>query len=232
MILERTVRMLAAALAIAAGSLTGAAGEEPAGGKDDPPWDGKEPVAEYAKRAKLEPEMTLDLGDGVKMDLVLVPAGKFVMGSPKGEKDRDDDEGPRHDVTIRKPFYMGKFEVTQGQYEKLVKENPSYCKGARNPVEMVSWKDAREFCEKLGQKTGRTVRLPSETEWEYACRARSKTPFHPPIHPLTDEQRRRVAELIPRLSSDEFAVRDKATRDLIAMCGQWPRWITGSRKEK
>jgi len=87
MILERTVRMLAAALSIAAGSLTGAAGEEPAVGKDDPPWDGKETVAEYAERAKLEPAMTLDLGDGVKMELALIPAGKFVMGSPEGEKE-------------------------------------------------------------------------------------------------------------------------------------------------
>jgi RNA polymerase sigma factor (sigma-70 family) len=187
-----------------------------------PLWDGKEPVSEYAKRVGLEPEMTLDLGDGVKMEFVLIPAGKFVMGSPEDEKLRFHSEGPQHEVTLRKPFYMGKCKVTQEQYEKLIKDNPSEFKSARNPVEMISWDDAQEFCKKLNEQTGRPVRLPSEAEWEYACRAGSKTPFPPPLdrhkdQPLTDEQRRRVAELIPRLVSDEFEVKDKATRDLIAM---------------
>jgi formylglycine-generating enzyme required for sulfatase activity len=107
-------------------------------------------------------------------------------------------------------------EVTQEHDEKLIKENPSRFQGARNPVEMVSWDDARKFCEKLGQKASRTIRLPSESEWEYACRAGTKTPFSSPA-PLTNEQRRRAAELIPQLASDKFTVREKATRDLIHM---------------
>jgi formylglycine-generating enzyme required for sulfatase activity len=197
--------------------------EKPTEKKKYPLWDGKEAVAEYAKRVKLDPAITLDLGDGVKMELVLIPAGKFVMGSPKDDQSIDDyNEGPQHEVTIGKPFYMGKFEVTQEQYEKFIKENPSRFKGARNPVEEVSWDTAQEFCKKLSEKVGRTIRLPSEAEWEYACRAGSTTPIYPTkeqvkMNPLTDEKRRRVAELIPMLGSDEVEVRDKATRELIAM---------------
>jgi formylglycine-generating enzyme required for sulfatase activity len=187
-----------------------------------PLWDGKESVAAYATRTGLEPEMTLDLGDGVKMEFVLIPAGKFKMGSPESEQFRDDKEGPQHDVILGKPFYMGKYEVTQEQYEKTNKSNPSEFRGARNPVENVSWDDAQAFCKKVSQKTGRSVRLPSEAEWEYACRAGSTTPIHPPREcrtntPLTEEQRCRVAELVPRLGNDEYAVRDKAMRELIAM---------------
>jgi formylglycine-generating enzyme required for sulfatase activity len=150
------------------------------------------------------------------MEMVLIPAGKIMMGSPEDETDRYNDEGPQHEVTIGTPFYMGKFEVTQEQYEKIIRENPSRFKGAKNPVESVSWNDAQDYCMRLGLKTRRSIRLPSEAEWEYACRAGSKTPFHPPRErALTDEGRRRVAELIPKLASDEFTVREKATRDLI-----------------
>jgi formylglycine-generating enzyme required for sulfatase activity len=123
-------------------------------------------------------------------------------------------------VTIVRPFYMSKFEVTQEQYETLTHENPGCFKGAKNPVECVSWHDAQRYCKKLGEKTDQAVRLPSEAEWEYACRAGSKTPHHPPREKgpsLTDEQRRLAMELIPKLRSAEFAVRDKATRDLIAL---------------
>jgi formylglycine-generating enzyme required for sulfatase activity len=190
--------------------------------KNYPLWDGKESVADYANRVGFETAMSFDLGDGVKMDFVLIPPGKFMMGSHTEEKDRNDNEGPQHEVTITTPFYMGKFEVTQEQYEKLIKENPSHFKGAKNPVENVSWQDTKNFCKQMSQQTGRIVRLPSEAEWEYACRAGSTTPFHPPRErekgsPLTDEQRRRVADLIPKLSSTEFKMRDKATRDLIAL---------------
>jgi formylglycine-generating enzyme required for sulfatase activity len=122
-------------------------------------------------------QITLDLGNKVSMKLVLIPAGKFMMGSPKDEKDRKDNEGPQHEVMISKPFYMGVYAVTQEQYEQIMGNNPSQFRGAQNPVECVSWDDAVEFCKKLSQKTGKTVALPTEAEWEYACRAGSKTRF-------------------------------------------------------
>jgi len=131
--------------------------------------------------------LTLDLGKGVTMKLALIPAGKFLMGSPPGESDRNDEEGPQHEVTISKPFYMGIHEVTQEQYKAVMGANPSYIKGASNPVELVIWEDAVEFCNKLSAKTGKTVRLPTEAEWEYACRAGTTTPFHTGETISTDE---------------------------------------------
>jgi formylglycine-generating enzyme required for sulfatase activity len=116
-------------------------------------------------------ELTLDLGNDVTMKLVLIPAGKFMMGSPNGQKGRDDNEGPQHQVTITKPFYMGIYAVTQEQYQQVVGANPSHFKGPQNPVDMVSHNDAVEFCKRLTQKTGAVVRLPTEAQWEYACRA-------------------------------------------------------------
>jgi len=124
------------------------------------------------------PETVLDLGNNVKMRLVLIPAGKFMMGSPATEVGRGGDEGPQHEVTISKPFYMGVLEVTQEQYEAVMGVNPSSFKGAKNPVENVSWDDAVEFCKKLSARTGKTVRLPTEAQWEYACRAGTITAFH------------------------------------------------------
>ncbi len=121
--------------------------------------------------------LTLDLGNRVTLKLVRIPAGKFTMGSPEAEKDRLSNEGPQHEVAISKAFYMGVYAVTQEQYEQIMGENPSYFKGAKNPVETVSWDDAVEFCKKLSKKTGKTVTLPSEAQWEYACRAGSKTRF-------------------------------------------------------
>ena len=121
--------------------------------------------------------LTLTLGKGVTMKLVRIPAGKFMMGSPKTEKERKDNEGPQRQVTISKAFYMGVTEVTQSQYESITGKTPSRFKGPRNPVEQVSWDDATAFCAALSKKTGRTVRLPSEAQWEYACRAGTKTRF-------------------------------------------------------
>jgi len=122
-------------------------------------------------------ELTLDLGGGVTMKMVLIPAGKFMMGSPDSEQGRYEDEGPQHEVVITKPFYMGVTEVTQAQYEAVMGKNPSYYRGAANPVDTVSWNDAVEFCKKLSEKTRQTVRLPTEAEWEYACRAGTQTAF-------------------------------------------------------
>ncbi|MCX5677397.1 MAG: formylglycine-generating enzyme family protein [Planctomycetota bacterium] len=121
--------------------------------------------------------LTLNLGAGATMKLVLIPAGKFLMGAPDSERGRSDDESPQHEAAITKAFYMGVTEVTQAQYEAVMGTNPSDSKGPTNPVERVSWNDAADFCRKLSEKTGKTVRLPTEAEWEYACRAGSKNRF-------------------------------------------------------
>ena len=126
-------------------------------------WDGKESIEQYAKRTNLPAKKTLDLGNGVKLELVLIPVGKFLMDSK--------DEAPQHEVTISKPFYMGKYEVTQEQYEAVMGKNPSNFKGATLPVETASWGDATKFCKKVSDKAGQTVRLATEAEWEFACRA-------------------------------------------------------------
>ena len=105
----------------------------------------------------------------VKLEMVLIPAGKFIMGSPKYKSE------PPHEVTITKPFYMGKYEVTQEQWESVMGKNPSETKGAKLPVTHVSWEDCQNFIKKLNAKTKVSYRLPTEAEWEYACRAGTTT---------------------------------------------------------
>jgi formylglycine-generating enzyme required for sulfatase activity len=119
--------------------------------------------------------------NSIGMKLVLIPAGTFTMGSPVGEKYRFPKEMP-HEVTISKSYYLGVYEVTQHEYEKVMGNNPSKFKGATNPVEMVSWEEAVSFCKKLSElpeekAAGRLYRLPTEAEWEYACRAGSTTSY-------------------------------------------------------
>jgi len=121
--------------------------------------------------------ITLDLGNGVTMRLLRIRAGKFVMGSAKAEAGRKEDEGPQHWVKISKPFYMGVTEVTQTEYQAVMGANPNRFEGGNRPVEQVSWEDAMRFCAKLSEKTQRKVRLPTEAEWEYACRAGTKTRY-------------------------------------------------------
>lgn len=121
--------------------------------------------------------IVLGLGKGAAMDLVLIPAGKFTMGSPENEAGRRADEGPQREVTISKAFYIGACEVTQEQYQAVIGKNPSRYSGAKNPVDQVSWDDSVEFCKKLSARTGKSVRLPTEAQWEYACRAGTKTRF-------------------------------------------------------
>jgi formylglycine-generating enzyme required for sulfatase activity len=125
-----------------------------------------------------------NLGNGVSLELVTIPGGSFQMGSPDGEGDND--ERPQHPVTV-KPFLMGKYAVMQAQWKMVaglpkvnrdLDPDPSRFKGDNYPVERVSWWDAIEFCDRLSRQTGREYRLPSEAEWEYACRARTTTPFH------------------------------------------------------
>jgi eukaryotic-like serine/threonine-protein kinase len=120
---------------------------------------------------------TEDLGSGITLEMVAIPAGEFMMGSPAGELERSDSEGPQRRVKIV-GFYMGRFTVTQAQWQAVMGNNPARFKGENHPVEQVSWNDAQEFCKKLSQLTRRTYRLPSEAEWEYACRAGTTTPFH------------------------------------------------------
>ncbi|MCG6133419.1 MAG: SUMF1/EgtB/PvdO family nonheme iron enzyme [Nostoc sp. LLA-1] len=118
-----------------------------------------------------------DLGNGVTLEMVQIPGGTFTMGSPRGESERRDNESPQRQVTVP-GFFMGRYAVTQEQYQVIMGNNPANFKGEKRPVETVSWDDAVEFCEKLSQKTGKTYRLPSEAEWEYACRAGTTTPFY------------------------------------------------------
>jgi len=121
---------------------------------------------------------TENLPNGVILEMVSMPGGTFMMGSPETEKDRvDDRESPQHEVTIS-PFYMAKYQVTQAQWQAVMGNNPSYFKGDNRPVEQVSWDDAVAFCKKLSTMTGKNYRLPTEAEWEYACRAGTTTPFY------------------------------------------------------
>jgi len=224
-----------------------------------PQWDGTESVAAYAQRVKLPATKSIDLGNGVTLDLVLIPAGQFIMGTPEPDKPTitvysgqvligigaglsllllvfmmvrkragrrfsfslrgllafslacsvmvwggtrwyqalaqireydaamarydaaESNEKPGHPVHISKPFYMGKYTVTQAQYEAVTGTNPSHFKGAQLPVETVSWNDAHNFCLKLNaQLQGQALeaRLPTEAEWEYACRAGTRTRFY------------------------------------------------------
>lgn len=118
-----------------------------------------------------------DLGNANILEMVEIPGGQFLMGSPLTEKERNPNEGPQHPMTV-KPFLMGKFTVTQEQYQAVMGNNPSNFQGAKRPVEQVSWKDAVDFCQKLSLMTGKSYRLPSEAEWEYAARATTTTPFY------------------------------------------------------
>jgi formylglycine-generating enzyme required for sulfatase activity len=233
-----------------------------------PLWDGHESVADYVRRVHLPPTKTLDLGGGVKLDLVLIPAGKFIMGTPEptpvdeeglrkkivtGQallassavallimlavvivrairkkrrpqlsltllllvtiaagscvlsglhwrqselrlaaamieyataqarfQSANENEKPAHPVTLTRSFYMGKFVVTQEQWQQVMGALPTYCtyKGKDYPVEMMSWADAQLFCNKLTEQTKQTIRLPTEAEWEYACRAGTTTAYY------------------------------------------------------
>src|SRR5262249_42416541 len=107
--------------------------------------------------------------------MVTVPSGVFLMGTPSSAK-RKMTEGPQHNVSVPS-FAIGKYEVTQAQWRAVMGNNPSKYQGDDLPVESVSWYDAKEFCRKLSQMTGKEYRLPSEAEWEDACRAGSTTPF-------------------------------------------------------
>ena len=122
----------------------------------------------------------------VPLEMVAIPAGSFDMGTPESEKESLDRERPQHEVTLQ-TFCMGKYPITQQQWRVVttlpkvksdLEPDPSNFKGEDRPVEQVSWLEALEFCARLSNHTGREYRLPSEAEWEYACRAGTTTPFH------------------------------------------------------
>jgi len=127
------------------------------------------------------------LGNEIALPMILVNGGKFMMGSPETEDGGSSDESPQHSVTV-KIFFLGRYPVTQEQwrivsetYPKVnldLKPKPSHFEGANRPVEQVSWYEAQEYCDRLAQKTKRPYRLPTEAEWEYACRAGTSTPFN------------------------------------------------------
>ena len=143
------------------------------GGQDSAGAERRKAIASGVENKK---EISLDLGHGVKMDFVPIPSGSFMMGDKNG----DDEEKPVHKVTISKPFHMGKFEVTQEQWEVVMGSNPSHFKGAKKPVDRVSWEACQTFIKKLNEKfarSGVTFALPTEAEWVYACRAGSTSRF-------------------------------------------------------
>jgi formylglycine-generating enzyme required for sulfatase activity len=141
-----------------------------------PPTNPPKPPTNINVNINPQSSFTEDLGNGVKLEMIAIPGGTFLMGSPENESERRDDESPQHQVTVPS-FFMGKYPLTQAQYQAIMGNNPSYFKGNNRPVETVSWDDAVRFCQKLSQRTGKNYRLPSEAEWEYACRAGTKTPF-------------------------------------------------------
>ena len=141
---------------------------------------------ETNRRRQQAEYFTENLGKGIILEMVAIPGGTFLMGSPETEEGHSDDESPQHHVTV-KPFFMGKYPITQAQWQavaalpqvnRTLEPDPSRFKGNHRPVEKISWYDAIEFCERLSRLTQRAYRLPSEAEWEYACRAGTKTPFH------------------------------------------------------
>jgi formylglycine-generating enzyme required for sulfatase activity len=120
-------------------------------------------------------QVTVSLGGNNSIDMLLIPGGAFQMGSP--QYSGDSDERPHHLVLI-KPFMMSKFLITQGQWKAIMRKlPPCRFKGDKLPVERLRWKDAQKFCKYLSKKTGQEFQLPSESQWEYACRAGTITPF-------------------------------------------------------
>jgi formylglycine-generating enzyme required for sulfatase activity len=161
--MRRTRMAIAAASMLAAWLLVGCRREQPAGSR---------PPASQAASQPAPPEPGHAVTNSIGMRLVYVPPGEFMMGSPLDEPGRHDDE-PRRRVTIGRGFYLGCTEVTQAQYRAVIGFNPSHPQGDDLPVLRVSWTSAAAFCKKLSRKDGRTCRLPTEAEWEYACRAGS-----------------------------------------------------------
>jgi formylglycine-generating enzyme required for sulfatase activity len=119
---------------------------------------------ETAKALGIPKVQDVDLGDGVKITMILIPAGKYRMG-----------DSPGRDAVIARPFYFGKYDVTQAQYVAVVGKNPSLHRGNTNPADTIQWEEAAEFCKQASEKTKKTFYLPDEAQWEWACRAGTTT---------------------------------------------------------
>jgi acetyl esterase len=131
-----------------------------------------------AKEPQPKKDPPKDFTNSIGMKFVWIPPGNFLMGSPKEEKERQANE-TQHKVTLTKGFYMGIHHVTQEQYERVMGKNPSDIKGEKNlPVEFVSWDDCQEFVKQLQDQDKKPYRMPTEAEWEYSCRAGTKTSFY------------------------------------------------------
>ena len=128
--------------------------------------------------APVVPLWNVELPGAVSLPLALIPAGSFLMGSPDKERHRGFDEGPRQAVRISKPFLLGIYPVTQAQWQALMGNNPARFRGDDRPVETVNFTEAQLFCERLAGHIGRECRLPTEAEWEFACRAGNSGPYH------------------------------------------------------
>ncbi|MBU7586680.1 MAG: SUMF1/EgtB/PvdO family nonheme iron enzyme [Nostoc sp. TH1S01] len=149
-------------------------------------WLGSKPTYEVNRHSASAQGFTENLNHGITLAMVSIPGGQFLMGSPDDEPERFNAESPQHLVRIL-PFFTSKFPITQAQWQAVatlpsinrhLDPDPASVKGANRPIEQVSWEDAVEFCARLSQKTGRNYRLPSEAEWEYACRAKTTTPYY------------------------------------------------------
>lgn len=159
---------------------------------EDAPEEDDDDLIPVATAIYPDPPGTIENSIGMK--LVPIPPGEFLMGSPADCPIGDPDEEFQHLVRITKPFSMGMHQVTQAQYEHVTGQNPSHFKGAERPVEHLSWDEAQRFCDLLSalpaeQAAGRRYRLPTEAEWEYACRAGTTTPFHTGDSLTTNEAR-------------------------------------------
>jgi formylglycine-generating enzyme required for sulfatase activity len=154
--------------------------------KPQPPFPGDPPGGIPRKARGMAQGYIEKLTDAVQLEMIQIPGGMFTMGAAESEEGSSKDERPTHRVKVP-PFYMGRYPVTQAQW-RFVKglpqinckldSNPSQFKGDDKPVERISWLEAVEFCARLSRNTGRKYRLPTEAEWEHACRGKTTTPFH------------------------------------------------------
>jgi formylglycine-generating enzyme len=134
-------------------------------------------AAEHQQRSAKSLKIALQVTNSIGMRLALIPPGEFFMGSADSSDAARDEEKPRHRVRLTKPFYMGVCEVTQQQYKAIMNDVPGFARGAEQPAGGVSWLEAAEFCRRLSEDEQKTYRLPTEAEWEYACRAGADTLF-------------------------------------------------------